>query len=100
MKIFEKSLEKISSKFLLRSSRIFHFLAKIFKDLSFSCQDLQRPFIFFPRSLTIFKDLKKNFENPYRSWQENKRSLKILARKPKILEDLGKKIGDLDTIYL
>ena len=57
----------------------------IFKDLSFSCQDLQGPFIFFLRSLTIFKDLNNNFENPQRSWQENKRFLKILARKLEIL---------------
>ena len=83
---------------MLRYSRIFHFLAKIVQDLSFSCQDLQVPFIFFPRSLTVLKDLYKNFENPWRSLHESKKFLKILARKPKILEDLGKKIGDLDTI--
>ena len=65
---------------MLRSSRIFRFLAKIFKDLSFSCWDLQGPFIFFPRSLTILKDLNKNFENPWRSWLESKRSLKILTQ--------------------
>ena len=74
---------------------IFKILVKIFQDLSFSCQDLQGSFIFLPRSsrtfhflprsLTILKDLNKNFENPWRSWQESKRSLKILARKPKIL---------------
>ena len=74
---------------------IFKILAKIFQDLSFSCQDLQDlsfscrdlqgPFIFFPRSLTVLKDLQKNFENPWRSWQESKRSLKILARKLEIL---------------
>ena len=74
---------------------IFKILVKIFQDLSFSYLDLQGsfifllrfqgPFIFFPRSLTILKELNRNFENPWRSWQESKRSLKILARIPKIL---------------
>ena len=46
-----------SSKFLSRSSKIFHFLAKIFTDLSFSCQD--------PKDLVwIFKDHAKNFDDP------------------------------------
>ena len=46
-----------SSKFLSRSSRIFHFLAKIFMDLSFSCQD--------PKDLVwSFKDHAKNFDDP------------------------------------
>ena len=33
-------------------------------------------------------------KDPWGSWQENERSLKILARKWKILEDLGKKMKD------
>ena len=45
--------------FLPKSSRILHFLARIFKDPSFSCQDPQGSFIFLPRSSRIFKDLPK-----------------------------------------
>ena len=81
-----------SSKFLLRSSRILHFLAKIFKDPRSSCQDLQESFIFLPRSLRIFKVLLKILEDPQGSWQECQWSVKILARKWKIAEDLGKNV--------
>ena len=84
-----------SSKFFLRSSGIFHFLAKILEDLSFSCQDFQGSFIFLPRSSGIFhflakishfpvkilKDLGKEMEDHWTSWQECYRTCKILARK-------------------
>ena len=53
-----------------KSSRIFHL----------TCQDLQGSFFFF---------------QDWRSWQENERSLKILARKWKILEDPKKNFEDL-----
>ena len=43
----------------------------------------------------LLGDLWRSIEEPQRSWQENERSLKILARKCKILEDLGKKLPDL-----
>ena len=86
-----------------KSSRIFLFLAKIFKDLWFSCQDLQGSFIFFiffflrfliflPRSLRIFKIFRQDgrkVKDPWRSWQENERSSKILTRIWKILKEFS-----------
>ena len=64
---------------MLRSLKIPHFLAKIFKDLLLPCQD------------------------PERSWQENLEDRKDLGKKIKelgrkilkIRKDLGKKIKDL-----
>ncbi|PFX11626.1 hypothetical protein AWC38_SpisGene24563 [Stylophora pistillata] len=40
--------------FLPKSSKIWHFLARIFNDLAFSCQDLQGSFIFLSRSLRLW----------------------------------------------
>ena len=100
-----------SFKFLSRSLRIFKSLTKIFnllvknfKDLSFSCLDLQRSFIFLPRSLRIFKISSKIsgdwWQDCSGSWQENKRSLKILERKWEILKDLNlKNLEDLQKIF-
>ena len=73
--------------------KIFKILVNIFRDISFSCLDLQGSFIFLPRSLRIFhfpvktfedlvrisKDLDKNFKDPL------KRSLKILWGSSKFL---------------
>ena len=69
VKLFEKSL------------RIFKVLVQIIKDLLFSCHDLQGSAKILTMIFTILT----------RSWQENKRLLKTLARKQKILKDLGKK---------
>ena len=87
--------------FLPESSRIFHFPAKIFKDLSFSFQDLWMSLKILTRILKILKDLGKKAVRAWIFFQvlfTTTRfssvlscedliisSLKILARKPKIL---------------
>ena len=76
-------------------AKIFGFLAKIFKDLLLSCQDLRGFSKSLLRSLKTVKDLRKKMKGPWRSWQENERSLKILARKWKILEYLNKNFEDI-----
>ena len=68
---------------------------KIFKDLLLSSQDLQGFSKFLLRSFKMVKDLGKKMKGPWRSWQENERSLKILARKWKILEYLNKNFEDI-----
>ena len=50
--------------------RIFKILVKIFKDPSFSCQDLQGSLIFLPRSSRIFDFLAKIFEDLWLSCQD------------------------------
>ena len=64
---------------MLRSSGIFHSLARIFKDLQSSCQDLQGSFIFFPRSLRIF-----HFPVKILELSGSPKTLKILYRSLKI----------------
>ena len=95
--------------FLLKFCRFYNILAKIFNDLPFPCQDLQRSSISLPRSSRILtgkckilakkwkipEDLGKKMKDPWKSWQENERSSKILARKWKIPEDLRKNFEDL-----
>ena len=81
---------------LWKPFKIFTIIVKSFKDISFSSQDLQWSSKFLPRSSRIFyfpakilndlgrkilkirKDLGKKIKDPWRSWQENERSLKIL----------------------
>ena len=46
-----------------KSLKIFKIVVKIFKDPSFSCQDLQGSLIFLPRSSRIFDFLAKIFED-------------------------------------
>ena len=84
-----------SSSSQINCVKISSFLAKIFKNLLLSCQDLQGFSKFLLRSLKTFKDLGKKMKGPWRSRQENERSLKILARKWKILEDLNKNFEDI-----
>ena len=72
--------------------RIFQILAKIFKDLSFSCQDLQGSFI-------LSRDHAKNFKDPWKIFENSLRILKILDR---FFEDLSfpaKSLKDLDWIF-
>ena len=68
MRIFGKSL------------KIFKILVKIFKDPSFSCQDLQGSLIFFPRSSRIFDFLAKIFKDLQSSCQDLQGSLIFLPR--------------------
>ena len=63
--------------------------------MSRSCQDLQGFSKFLLRSFKTVKDLGKKMKGLWRSWQENERSLKILARKWKILEYLNKNFEDI-----
>ena len=58
--------------------RIFKILVKIFKDPSFSCQDLQGSFIFLPRSSRIFHFLAKIFKDLSFSCQDLWGSLTFL----------------------
>ena len=71
-------------------SRILHFLAKILKDPSFSCQDPKGSFIFLPRSSRILHFLAKILKDPSFSCQDPQVSpedlAKILMDCPKILE--------------
>ena len=67
--------------------KIFKILVNIFKDLSFSrqnlqssCQDLQGSFIFLPRSLRIFHFLAKIFKDLSFSCQDLRRSCLDLQR--------------------
>ena len=77
-----------------RSSKIFDFLAKIFRGLLFSLFFyFPRFLIFLPRSLRIFKIFRQDgrkVKDPWRSWQENERSSKILTRIWKILKEFSK----------
>ena len=57
--------------------KISSFLAKIFKNLLLSCQDLQGFSKFLLSSFKMVKDLGKKMKGPWKSQQENERSLKI-----------------------
>ena len=59
---------------------MFKILVKIFKDLSFSCQDLYGSFIFLSRPLKIFKDLDKNSEDPLKIFENSLRIFQILVQ--------------------
>ena len=78
MRIFGKSL------------KIFKILVKIFKDPSFSCQDLQGSLIFFPRSSRIFNFLSKIFKDLWFSCQDLQGSWKFLSRSSRIFDFLAK----------
>ena len=56
-------LLRIFMRIFGKSMKIFKILVKIFKDPSFSCQDLQGSLIFLPRSSRIFDFLAKIFED-------------------------------------
>ena len=84
-----------SSSSQINCVKISNFLAKIFKNLLLSCQDLQGFSKFLLSSFKMVKDPGKKMKGLWRSWQENERSLKILARKWKILEDLNKNFEDI-----
>ena len=76
--------------FLLRSSRIFHFLAKILKDLSFPVNILKD-------LVRISKDLDKNFKDPLKIFEHSLRTLKILV---KIFENLSFSRQDLQGSFI
>ena len=91
--------------------RIFEKSLKIFKDPSFSCQDLQGSSKFLSRSLRIFhfpvkiledivqifKDLDKNFEDPLKIIENSLGSFQILV---KIFEDVSFSCQDPQDLSL
>ena len=101
--------------------KIFKALVQIFKDLSFSCQDLQGCFVFLPgssrivkiflkRPLRIFhfpvkilddlvrisKDFDKKFKDPLKIFENSLRIFQILV---KIFEDLSFSCQDLQGSF-
>ena len=89
--------------------KIFKILVKIFRDISFSCQDLQRSSKFLSRSTRIFHFLAKIFKNLSFSCQDPrivrisknfKDSLKIFENSLRIFQILVKIFEDLSFSYI
>ena len=89
--------------------KIFKILVKIFRDISFSCQDLQGSSKFLSRSTRIFHFLSKIFKNLSFSCQDPrivrisknfKDSLKIFENSLRIFQILVKIFEDLSFSYI